>query len=158
MEYKYKEADTETWIMLFLHKNGSSTIMDMTKRGCKIMTFGIKYEKFLSIIEDMEKNDFIVDDTPIHNEYEPTPPTSYSLNAKGLFHINQNVLFPITTLDNEQLKTLIPISKSICDTAFVKILSSGGTETDKEQHILNFALRHLPEILGLVTLINGMFV
>ena len=39
MDYKIKEGDTETWVLLFLYKVAPKSINDMATNGCKKMVF-----------------------------------------------------------------------------------------------------------------------
>ena len=162
MKYEYKQKDTETWILSFLYRNGSSTVREMAKEGCQIMTFSIDYEQFLEILRNMEEKELIMDDTPMQSEVDSQPfgfevdsqssLNKYDIDGQGIFQIKREMLNPITKLDSDELKYLKtnfpPISS---DKNIINDLLGTSDEKAKESIITNYALRYLPYVLQLVS-------
>ena len=61
MDYKIKEGDTETWILLYLYKVKPQSLDDMVANGCKKMVFGTDLPKFQQILNKMVQNVQIMD-------------------------------------------------------------------------------------------------
>ncbi len=122
MDYKIKEVDTETWILLFLYKEDSGrTIKDMATNGCKKMVFGVGLPKFQQILDKMVNENLIS-----ISEFK-----MYKLEIAGIFKLNQTVYVPLLNLNSDDLDTVIEELKNSCDVSILQQISGKGDEQAK---------------------------
>ena len=125
MDYKIKEADTETWILLFLYKESSGrTINDMARNGCKKMVFGVGLTKFQQILDKMVNENLI----------SITAFKMYKLEIAGLFRLKQTVYIPLLNLNSDDLNTVIEELRNSCDVSILQQIS--GKEDERAEIII----------------------
>ena len=124
MDYKIKEVDTETWILLFLYKEDSGrSINDMAINGCRKMVFGVGLPKFQQILDKM------VNEKLISTEFK-----MYKLEIAGLFKLKQTVYIPLLNLNSDNLDTVIEELKNSCDILILQQIS--GKEDERAEIII----------------------
>ena len=123
MDYKIKEGDTETWVLLFLYKVTPQSINDMATNGCKKMVFGAGLPKFQQILDKMVKENLI----------SLSPQRLYALEIAGLFKLKQTVYVPLLTLDSNDLDTVMEELGRSCD---VSILEDIRGKADENAEII----------------------
>ena len=110
MDYKIKEGDTETWILLFLYKVTPQSINDMATNGCKKMVFGAGLPKFQQILDKMVQEKLI----------SLSSQRLYALEIAGLFKLKQTVYVPLLTLNSNDFDTVLDELRSSCDVSILE--------------------------------------
>ena len=147
MDYKIKEVDTETWILLFLYKESSGrTINDMATNGCKKMVFGVGLPKFQQILDKMVNGNLIS-----ISEFK-----IYKLEIAGLFKLKQTVYVPLLNLNSDDLDTVMEELGNSCDVSVLEQIN--GKEDATAENIIKekgkqsldvilYIIMKIPEIL-----------
>ena len=110
MDYKIKEGDTETWVLLFLYKVAPKSINDMATNGCKKMVFGAGLPKFQQILDKMVQEKLI----------SLSSQRLYALEIAGLFKLKQTVYVPLLTLNSNDFDTVLDELRSSCDVSILE--------------------------------------
>ena len=121
MDYKIKEVDTETWILLFLYKEDGRSIEGMATNGCKKMVFGLDLPKFQQILDKMVNEKLIS-----ISEFK-----LYRLEIAGIFKLNQTVYVPLLNLNSDDLDTVMEELKNSCDVSILQQISGKKDEQAK---------------------------
>ena len=135
MKYEYNSADTESWILLFLHKRDWTTIDEIVEKGCRFMILDQGYDKLRDILSDLTINKYIKYDAE-----------RYKLDIKGIFKINQDVFIPLFKLDPTKLTSLADQLEDSCDVALIRKLDESKNMTKKyiESMITEYGLSAIP--------------
>ena len=146
MDYKIKEGDTETWVLLFLYKVAPQSINDMAMNGCKKMVFGTGLPKFQQILDKMIQEKLI----------SLSPQGFYALEIAGLFKLKQTVYIPLLTLNSHDFDTVLEELRNSCDVSILEDIRDVEDEQaelvikEKGKHCLDVILyiaMKIPEIL-----------
>ena len=147
MDYKIKDGDTETLILLFLYKVEPQSINDMATNGCKKMVFGIGLPKFEQILEKMISENLI-----------SLSLGKYQLRVAGLFKLKQTVYIPLLTLNSNDFDTILEGLRSSCDVSILENIR--GMEDEKAEirikqkgeqslDLILYIIMKIPEILDI---------
>ena len=147
MDYKIKDGDTETWILLFLYNVGGKTINDMAINGCKKMVFGVGLSKFQQILDKMVAEN-LISFSVVSDAYE--------LKIAGLFKLKQTVYIPLLTLNSNDFDTVLEELRSSCDVSILEDIKDVEDEQaeiiikqkgKQSLDIILYIIMKIPEIL-----------